>query len=271
MLSLPLLPTVAAVIAIVALRYLAVSGGFAWLTGRLRPGLYAGERMRRQMRTEIRWSLIAAVIYAIPAALALYAWQAHGLTRIYTSVSAIDWLWMPASLALYLVLHDTWFYWTHRFMHTPWGFRVMHKVHHDSRPPTAWAAMAFHPWEALTGAFLIPALTFFIPIHVAVLGLVMAVMSLFGVTNHMGWELFPRPLINGPFGKLVITASHHQRHHRDYLCNFGLYFRVWDQLCGTDRGLGEFDANVAPAAAAGSVSRRGITATAGSGFAAPDA
>jgi sterol desaturase/sphingolipid hydroxylase (fatty acid hydroxylase superfamily) len=38
-------------------------------------------------------------------------------------------------------------------------------------------------------------------------------------------------------GNWLITASHHERHHEEYKCNFGLYFRVWDHLCGTDKGL----------------------------------
>jgi len=228
---------VAAMVAIVAVRYLAASGFFAWLTGRVRPGLYAGDRMRRQMRREIGWSLLAAAIYGAPAGLTMYAWINLGWTRIYTDVSAYGWPWLPLSVAVYLFLHDTWFYWTHRAMHRPRLFRLIHAVHHDSRPPTAWAAMSFHPWEALSGAILIPALTFLIPIHVAALGLVLATMTFFGVTNHMGWEIFPRRWIAGPFGSVLISASHHHRHHGDYRCNYGLYFRFWDRLCNTDRGL----------------------------------
>ena len=123
-------------------------------------------------------------------------------------------------------------------MHRPRPFRIAHAVHHASRPPTAWAAMSFHPVEALTGAVVIPALVFAVPIHPAMLGLVLLVMTVMGVTNHMGWEMFPRALVHGRAGNWLITASHHQRHHEVYRCNFGLYFRFWDKLCGTDRGLG---------------------------------
>jgi lathosterol oxidase len=129
---------------------------------------------------------------------------------------------------------------TSRLMHRPWFFNRAHAVHHASRPPTAWAAMSFHPWEALTGAIVIPALVFFIPIHVAALAVVLSVMTLMGVTNHMGWELFPRIIVRGVLGNWLITATHHQRHHDEYRGNYGLYFRVWDKLCGTDRGLGTF-------------------------------
>jgi sterol desaturase/sphingolipid hydroxylase (fatty acid hydroxylase superfamily) len=41
-------------------------------------------------------------------------------------------------------------------------------------------------------------------------------------------------------GAWLITASHHQRHHAEYRGNYGLYFRFWDRLCGTDRGIGGF-------------------------------
>src|SRR3546814_1568014 len=56
--------------------------------------------------------------------------------------------WWPCSVLLYLLIHDTWFYWTHRWMHRPALFRRCHAVHHQSRPPTAWTAMSFHPWES---------------------------------------------------------------------------------------------------------------------------
>ena len=228
-------PSAIAMSVIVAARYLLTSGAFAWATHRVRPGLYAA--LGPQIRREIGWSLASAVIYGVPAGIVAWGWQQRGWTRIYTDVGTQPLWWLPVSLLLYLLLHDTWFYWTHRWMHWPRPFRVAHAVHHASRPPTAWAAMSFHPIEALTGAFVIPALVFVIPVHIAVLGTVLAVMTVMGVTNHMGWELFPRRLVHSRLGNWLITASHHQRHHEQYLCNFGLYFRIWDHICGTDRGL----------------------------------
>ena len=97
--------------------------------------------------------------------------------------------------------------------------------------------MSFHPIEAITGAIVIPVLVFFVPIHAAMLGVVLLVMTLMGITNHMGWELFPRALVDSRIGGWLITASHHSRHHEQYACNYGLYFRFWDHLCATDRGL----------------------------------
>jgi Delta7-sterol 5-desaturase len=220
---------------IVGVRYLVTSGAFAWVTKARHPGLYAG--LEPQMRREIGWSLASAAIYGVPAGVVAWGWDNHGWTQIYTDVAAYPLWYLPLSVFLYLFAHDTWFYWTHRLMHRPWWFRVAHKVHHDSKPPTAWAAMSFHPWEALTGAVVIPALVFLIPIHVAALGLVLTIMTVMGITNHMGWEIFPRRLVEGRAGHWLITASHHQKHHSDYRCNYGLYFRFWDRLCDTDRDI----------------------------------
>ena len=222
----------------VGVRYLLASAGFAWATRIKHPGLYTG--LEPQMRREIMWSLTSAALYGIPAGVVAWGWQNLGWTRIYSDIAAFP-LWMlPVSVYAYLFAHDTWFYWTHRWMHRPVPFRILHAVHHASRPPTAWAAMSFHPYEALSGALVIPVLVFLIPIHVAALGLVLTVMTVMGVTNHMGWEMFPRFLVQGWLGRWMITATHHQHHHDVYRGNYGLYFRFWDRLCGTDLGLGHF-------------------------------
>lgn len=232
---LAILASALAMTAIVGLRYLLTSGLFAWITARVRPGHYKG--LDGQIRREIAWSLASAAIYGVPAGVVAWGWREHGWTRIYTDVHEWPLWWLPGSVLACLLLHDAWFYWTHRWMHAPRLFRIAHAVHHASRPPTAWAAMSFHPIEALTGAVVIPALVFVVPIHVAALGTVLTIMTVMGITNHMGWEMFPRALVHSRLGHWLITASHHHRHHESYRCNYGLYFRHWDHLCGTDRGL----------------------------------
>jgi len=223
---------------IVAVRYLVTSGAFAWATHLKRPGLYMGQS--GQIRREILWSLASAAIYGVPAGVVAWGWRDYGWTQVYTDISVYPLWYLPISILAYLAAHDTWFYWTHRLMHRPWWFRAAHAVHHESRPPTAWAAMSFHPWEALTGAVVIPALVFLIPVHVAALGVVLAIMTVMGISNHMGWEMVPRAVVHGPLGRWLITATHHQKHHQMYQGNYGLYFRFWDKVCGTDVGLGRF-------------------------------
>ena len=74
----------------------------------------------------------------------------------------------------------------------------------------------------MTGAIVIPALVLIVPIHVGALGVVFTIMTIMGVANHVGWEIFPRALVQGVAGRWLITASHHQKHHENYRGNFGL-------------------------------------------------
>jgi Delta7-sterol 5-desaturase len=223
---------------IVGVRYLLTSGAFAIATRIKHPTLYKG--MRAQIGREIFWSLASAAIYGIPAGIVAWGWNNLGWTRVYGDAADYPLWYLPISVFAYLAAHDAWFYWTHRIMHNPYWFKRAHAVHHESRPPTAWAAMSFHPIEALTGAVVIPALVFVIPIHIGALGVVLGVMTVMGISNHMGWEMFPKVVVNGPLGTFLITATHHQKHHDAYRGNYGLYFRFWDKMCGTDIGLGHF-------------------------------
>lgn len=236
----PLAIAAVATSAIVFLRYLAASAFFAFWTKLRVPGLYSG--LNRQIRREIGWSAVSAVIYGVPAGIALWLWAERGVTLIYTDALAYPLWWLPLSAIAYLAVQDGWFYLIHRMMHSPKLFRSCHYIHHQSHPATGWAAMSFHPWESLSMALLIPVLLFLIPIHIAALGVVMLVMTVFGITNHLGWEIWPSKFVHGGFGKIIITASHHDRHHRDYRCNYGLYFRFWDYVCATDRSFSGFGA-----------------------------
>ena len=57
-----------------------------------------------------------------------------------------------ASIGIAIVVHDTWFYWTHRLMHHRRLFKLFHRVHHESTNPTPWAAYCFAPLEAMAQA-----------------------------------------------------------------------------------------------------------------------
>jgi len=62
------------------------------------------------------------------------------------------------------------------------------------------------------------------------------IMTVNAVFNHAGWEVFPEKWLKGPFGGILITATHHNQHHTKFTGNYGLYFRFWDKVMGTDRG-----------------------------------
>ncbi|MDT8438243.1 MAG: sterol desaturase family protein [Wenzhouxiangellaceae bacterium] len=231
--------TFAGLTAIIALRYALISGLFYWLLWH-RPEhsvraikLMEGRPAAGAVRREIGWSLLSSLIYAAPAAVVFELWRQGG-TAVYTDLDTYPLWWLPVSTLLYLFLHDTYFYWTHRLMHHRLLFRHVHRVHHESRPPTPWAAFSFHPWESILGALFLPLLALVIPIHVGAVLFILTLMTLAAVFNHCGWEIFPRAWLAGWPGRNLITAAHHDLHHKNPNVNFGLYFRFWDKCMGTD-------------------------------------
>ncbi len=232
--------TTAILTAIIAARYLVFSGLAYWLLWqrggeKLRAKRLNRDRpMRRVIMQEIRLSLLSSAIFAAPAAFALIVWI-HGGTKIYTDWGAYGGVpYLLISVLIYLVIQDTFYYWAHRMMHDRRFFRWMHAGHHRSRQPTPFASFAFDPAEALLTAWLLPALTFLIPIHLWVVMALLILMTVTAVLNHSGWEVFPKSFVEGPIGRHLISATHHSVHHTRFNANYGLYFRFWDRLMGTD-------------------------------------
>jgi sterol desaturase/sphingolipid hydroxylase (fatty acid hydroxylase superfamily) len=205
--------------------------------------------MRRMILQEIRLSLLSSGIYALPAAIALVAWL-HGGTRIYADWRAYGGApYLLLSAFVYLAVQDAYYYWAHRLMHHPRLFPWMHAGHHRSRQPTPFASFAFDPAEAALTAWLLPAMTFVIPVHIGVALALLMLMTVTAVLNHSGWEILPERMVDGPIGGQLISATHHSLHHLRFGTNFGLYFRFWDKLMGTDAMPGKAGDTPRPMAA----------------------
>lgn len=223
--------------AIIGLRYLLVAGAVWWMQWGRPSGV--GRRLnrerpsRRLMLREIRYSLISTPIYAFPAAVALETWKGGG-TKVYIDPAALPLWWLPVSLVLLMLVQDAHYYWTHRLLHHRRLFPFAHAGHHRSREPSPFASFAFDPVEALATAWLIPVLLFLIPVNLWVLAALLTIMTATAVMNHCGWEMWPDRWVRSGPGAQLITATHHSRHHTHMRTNYGLYFRFWDRLCGTD-------------------------------------
>ena len=235
-----LLLTTIALTAIIAARYLLFSGLAYWLSWQRGGEKLAARRlnrdrpMRRVVLQEIRLSLLSSAVYAAPAALVLVLWL-HGGTKIYQDWSAYGGTpYLLLSAFLYLLVQDSYYYWAHRLMHAPRLFKWMHAGHHRSRQPTPFASFAFDPAEAVVTAWLLPAMTFFIPVHIGVVVALLALMTVTAVMNHSGWEMLPQSVVYGAIGRQLISATHHSLHHTRFDANYGLYFRLWDRIMGTD-------------------------------------
>jgi sterol desaturase/sphingolipid hydroxylase (fatty acid hydroxylase superfamily) len=191
------------------------------------------EPTARQVGREVLHSLRSLAIFGGVTGGVVYA-VTLGWTRMYHRVDQHGWGWFFASIGLMILLHDAYFYWTHRAMHHRWLFRLVHHTHHKSTSPTPWAAYDFSAVEALVQAGIGPLIVFTIPVHPAAFGLFMAWQLVFNVLGHCGHELFPRWFMRSPAGLVLNSVTHHALHHEKFRANFGLYFNVWDRLMGTN-------------------------------------
>lgn len=186
-----------------------------------------------QFRKEIIRSTITSMLFGISGAVLLLLWQ-KGYARIYENVNDYSWWWMPLSLAIALILQETYYYWLHRWMHIPSVFRVVHKWHHDSHIASPWTAFSFHPLEGLIQAIFLPLVLLFLPMNLYVLVIFLTIMSISSVINHLDIEVYPAWFSRSLVGKSVIGATHHAMHHKQYKYNFGLYFTLWDKWVKTE-------------------------------------
>jgi lathosterol oxidase len=187
------------------------------------------------VRREIGYSALTSLIFAATALLWLKTPLLRSWTKFYTDVDQYGWGYLLVSIPLLLLVHDAYFYWMHRLMHHPRLYRRVHLVHHKSVNPSPWAAYAFHPVEALLEAGIIPLLLVTIPMHPISFSAISTLMLWFNVYGHLGYEFFPAYIYTHPLGRWLNSSVHHNLHHEKFTGNYGLYFSIWDRLCGTLR------------------------------------
>lgn len=191
---------------------------------------------QNQFKKEIKWSMLTALLFALAGAFLLVLWQ-KGITRVYTTVTDYPLWWLPVSLLIAMLLHETYYYWLHRWMHHPAIFKLVHKVHHESNITSPWTAFSFHPLEGILQAIFLPLLLLILPMHLYVILLQLTIMTFSSVINHLDIEIYPKGFYRHPIGKWLIGATHHSLHHKQFKYNYGLYFTFWDKLKQTESPL----------------------------------
>lgn len=195
--------------------------------------IYLKDYKPGQFKTEVKWSMISGILFSIAGAVTIVLWQ-KGFTKAYGDYNLYGWWYLPVSLVIFLLAHETYYYWLHRWMHKPSVFRLIHKVHHDSKITSPFTAFSFHPIEGFFQAIFLPLMLLVLPMHYAVIFLLLFIMSVSSVINHLNFEIYPKNFNTNFFGKWLVGASHHSLHHQQVKHNFGLYFTFWDKLKNTE-------------------------------------
>ncbi len=239
---LPFALAVLVVFAVVIGRYLMIAGLFFGVFYLWYPAKWKERKINSkaykpgQFRREVKWSMITAALFAVAGAILLVLWQ-KGYTKIYLEPLQYSWWWLPLSLAIAMLLHETYYYWLHRWMHHPRVFRVIHKVHHDSNVTSPWTAFSFHPLEGVLQALFLPLLLLLLPMHLYVVIIQLTIMTFSSVINHLDIEVYPKGFNRNFIGRWLIGATHHSLHHKQFKYNYGLYFTFWDKWKKTESPL----------------------------------
>lgn len=238
-LSMPFYLIAGIVFVVVMLRYLLVAGGaflFFHRNDRYErsPRRLARPADARQVRRELLSSLSTAAVFAAMGLIIARVRRAGLGPHASEWLRAHPALWFFGSLALMLLVHDLYFYWAHRLMHTRALYERVHLVHHKSNNPSPLSAFAFHPTEAVLEALPVFSLLLLVPLMPWAIFVFQLLSLAINVYGHLGIELTPRWWLDSWAGKLFNTTTHHHLHHRSNKYNFGLYLNVWDRMFGTN-------------------------------------
>lgn len=189
----------------------------------------------KDYQREIIYSFLTIIIFSIIPFIFLGNKDVRKHTNFYTDINQYGRTYFWLAFPLMLLMHDTYFYWTHRLMHHPKLFNTFHLLHHKSTNPSPWAAFAFHPLEAVVEIGIFILFLFTIPITKFHLFFFFLFMMLYNVYGHLGWELYPANFQRTIIGKWINTSVNHNQHHQYFKGNYGLYFLWWDRWMNTIR------------------------------------
>lgn len=127
-----------------------------------------------------------------------------------------NWLWLIVLTLLVPAIHEIHFFCIHRLIHTPFLYKWVHSVHHNSINPSPWSSLSMHPVEHLL-YFGEVFWHLIIPSNPVVMLFNMNAVGYGAINGHIG------------FDKLEITEdvpleSHayaHYLHHKYFEVNYG--------------------------------------------------
>ena len=134
-------------------------------------------------------------------------------------------------VALFLVVDDLLFYFSHRLLHTRWLFRHIHSWHHRFHAPYALLGSVMHPAEWLIISSIVVVTPLLVGMHVWVFWLCIVLRQWGNAEFHAGvegsWSLLSR--LPGAGG-----VRHHDLHHEKLRGNYSSLFCYLDRWLGTE-------------------------------------
>ena len=182
--------------------------------------------------SEIFFSLQTMIIFAVFSILIRHL-IINDYSMVYMSISDYGVIYFLFSTLVLILIHDFYFYFSHKLIHYKKLFFI-HQRHHLSINPTPWSAFSFGPIEAVIQIIWLPIIILILPLHPFSLLIWVLWMMTMNVIGHLGFEIYSKNFLNGFIGKILNASTHHNLHHSRSKSNFGLYFTFWDKIMGTE-------------------------------------
>jgi len=188
---------------------------------------------KKDFRREIWHSMQSTLVFTV-IAVAIQLSPLKKYTLIYDNISGHPTWYIGGGLVIALIIHDTYFYWMHRLLHHKMLFKFTHLIHHKSTNPSPWTSYSFHFLEALVEGLVLLPIVFLLPVHPFTILLFTIIAFMINVYGHLGYEIAPKWFRRTWLFEIVNTSVYHNMHHSKFKGNYGLYFRIWDRLMGTE-------------------------------------
>ena len=185
-----------------------------------------------QIKRELKNAFFTLMVGAFFSSIVIYL-SIKGYTKIYTDAKQHSPFFVFGGFFMLLLIDDAWFYWVHRLLHHPKIFKYIHLEHHKSVDVNPFTSLSFHWLEPFLLTLWVFPVAFFIPTYAPVLGVVQLWGLLENIKSHLGYELYPK-WWNKSWLRFLTSSTHHNMHHDKFNGNYGIHFRIWDRLLGTE-------------------------------------
>ncbi len=142
----------------------------------------------------------------------------------------LSWWSFPLFFAISVILHDAWFYFGHRLLHTK-AFYRFHKPHHMTITPSVWSNDAGGSVDTLFAHSYYALILFVLPMPVLSFLAHRLFDQVSAIIGHSGYEYFASRTSRAPFP--MICTTYHDQHHSEFIYNYANYFSWWDRIFGT--------------------------------------
>jgi Delta7-sterol 5-desaturase len=182
-----------------------------------------------------RWAIaVAAGNMALGGLLSgtfAYFVMTEGVSALYFDVDEHGLVYTLLSTVLMFLGLEAAAYYTHRFLHTRFMFKHVHRWHHRLVAPTPFATVTMHPVEftMLQATAFLPVLL--LPVHVVSFIALLAYVLVFNIMDHSGIRM--RHWL--PWHS---SSAFHDDHHVHFHCNYGQNLAIFDRFHGTHRRHG---------------------------------